>query len=182
MQNPLRVTFRGMPSSEAIEADIREKADKLEVFFPRITGCHVIVEAPHQHHHQGKIYHIRIDMTVPGSEIVVRRDPGEHHAHEDVYVAIRDAFDAAKRKLEDHVQRLRRNVKAHEATPTARVGKLFPYEGYGFLETEDGREIYFHKNSVLNDAFDRLEEGSKVHFTEEMGEKGPQASTVYLTR
>ena len=105
-------------------------------------------------------------------------EPSKHAAHEDVYVAIRDAFNAAGRKLQDYARRRRGKTKTHEATPLARVAKIFPIDDYGFLQTPDGREIYFHKNSVLQPGFDRLEVGTEVYYAEELGEKGPQATTV----
>lgn len=178
MQLPLQVTFRNMDPSVAIEAAIREKADKLDEFYERIMGCRVVIEAPHRHHHKGKLFHVRVDLTVPGGEIVVNREPSQHAAHEDVYVAIRDAFGAARRKLQDYARRQRGVVKSHEPMPEARVARLFPEEGYGFIETADGREVYFHRNSLLDIDFDRLTEGTEVRFTEEQGKEGPQASTV----
>lgn len=202
MKIPLKITFRDMPPSKAIEDNIREKADKLDALCDDIMGCRVIVEAPHRHHHKGKAFVVRIDLTVPGGELVINREPkrlvaaraahledleknlaenhepSKHAAHEDAYVAIRDAFNAAARKLQDHTRRRRGKTKVHEATPSARVAKIFPIEDYGFLQTPDGREIYFHKNSVLSPGFDRLEVGTEVYFAEELGEKGPQASTV----
>lgn len=182
MQLPLQITFRDMEPSEAIEAKIRERVGKLDRFYDRIMACRVIIEAPHRHHHQGKLYHVRVDLTVPQDELLARREPPLHHAHEDVYVAIRDAFDAARRQLEDFARRERGAVKLHEPRPRGRVAKLFPREGYGFIETPDGREIYFHKNSVLGNAFRRLSVGTEVHFVEEEGEQGPQASTVRVAR
>jgi cold shock CspA family protein len=101
-----------------------------------------------------------------------------HAGHKDIYVVIRDAFKEARRQLQDYVRRARGQTKIHEPMPAGRVSKLFPDEDYGFLETADEREIYFHRNSVLNRAFDRLKIGSSVSFTEEIGEKGAQASTV----
>jgi ribosomal subunit interface protein len=181
MQIPVQVSFRNMDHSAAIEVKVRERAARLDRFYDRIMGCRVVVEAPHRRHHQGKLYHVRIDLTVPGSEILVTREPMKHHAHEDVYVAIRDAFDAAQRQLEDHVRQQRHEVKTHDAPPQGRVVRIFREEGYGFIETTLGREIYFHKNSVLDGAFDRLDVGSVVQFVEESGEKGPQASTVKPT-
>ena len=202
MEIPLKITFRDMAPSPAIEANIREKAAKFDALYDRVLSCHVIVEAPHRHHHKGKAYQVRINLTVPGGELVINRapkrldaaktprpeelekelaeshEPSKHAAHEDVYVAIRDAFNAAGRKLQDYARRRRGKVKLHEAAAVARVVKLFPVEDYGFLQTPDGREVYFHKNSVLGPGFDRLEVGAQVHFAEEMGEKGPQASTV----
>ncbi|MEE8074620.1 MAG: cold shock domain-containing protein, partial [Candidatus Binatia bacterium] len=104
--------------------------------------------------------------------------PSKHIEYEDVYVAVRDAFDAARRQLQNFAKRQRRDVKTHEVIPYARVGKLFREKGFGFLELPDGREVYFHKNSVLEMPFDLMEVGMEVHFAEEQGEKGPQASTV----
>lgn len=180
MQIPLQITFRNMGHSDAVEAKIREKAAKLEKFAEHITSCRVIIEAPHQHHHQGKLFNVKVDITLPGKEIIADRHPDEHHAHEDAYVAIRDAFDAARRQLEDYVRRRRGDVKYHEAEPHGQIAQLFPAEDYGIIKSSDGREIYFHRNSVLDADFDKLEEGARVHFSEEIGENGPQASTVHV--
>ena len=178
MQLPVQISYRGMEPSAAIEAKIRERTEKLDRFYDRIMGCRVVVESPHRRHHQGKLFHVRVDLTVPGGELAVTREPAQHHAHEDVFVAIRDAFDAAQRQLEDFARRQRGDLKIHEGPPSGRVSKLFPDEGYGFIESSDGAEIYFHRHSVLEDAFDRLTVGSDVEFVEEQGDKGPQASTV----
>jgi ribosomal subunit interface protein len=113
MQVPLQISFRNMDASDAVEAKIREKAAKLERFTDVIMGCHVVVEAPNRRGHQGKLYHVRIDITVPGGDIVVNREAPENHAHEDVYVALLDAFNAAGRQLEDHHNRQRGKVKTH---------------------------------------------------------------------
>ena len=114
MQIPLQITIRDVEHSEALEAHIRGKVEKLEEFFKHITSCRVVVEVPHKHHHQGKQFNVRIDIGVPGSEIVVNRD----HA-EDVYVALRDAFDAAKRQLEDYARKIRGDIKTHEPRRTS---------------------------------------------------------------
>ena len=142
MTLPLQITFRNMAPSESIEKHVREKAAKLESFCERITGCRVIVEAPHRHHHKGKAYQVRIDLSVPGSDIFINRpskrlhavklndarksdkdlvenhEPSKHGAHADVYVAIRDAFNAAGRKLQDHVRRQSGAIKVHEMSRT----------------------------------------------------------------
>jgi cold shock CspA family protein len=180
MRLPLQITFRNIPRSSAIELAVRERAERLDRFSDLIMGCRVVVESPHRQHRQGKLYHVRIELTVPGGDIVVSREPAMHHAYEDVYVAIRDSFDAARRRLEDYARRHRRRVKVHEDTPHGRIVRLDYAKEYGFIETPDGREIYFHRNSLVNADFDRLEEGDLVRFHEEAGEKGPQASTVHL--
>lgn len=177
MKHPLQITVRNMSLSDAAKAAIQEKAAKLDAVDDRVIGCRVLVELPHKHHHQGALYNVRIDLTIPGAELVVKREP-----HEDLYVAIRDAFSAARRQLRERRKQKINDVVPREAPqPEARVGRLFPIEGYGFLETPDGREIYFHRNSVLNDAFTHLEVGAHVRYVEEEGEKGPQASTVVVT-
>lgn len=109
MQIPLQITLRDMPASAALEDHIREKAAKLERFYPPLMGCRVVVELPHKHKHKGKQFNVRIDLTVPGGEIVINHDQSE-----DVYVALRDAFEAAQRKLEDYGRRQRGDVKTHE--------------------------------------------------------------------
>ncbi len=181
MQLPLQIAFHNLEPNEAIEEAIRFKAAKLAEFAEHLMGCRVVVEVPHRHHQHGNLYQVRIDLTVPGEEIVVNREPPEHTQYRDVTIAIRDAFDSAKRQLEDYVRRRRGLVKEHETPPHGRVVRLFPQEDYGFLETPDGREVYFHRHSVLHDAFDRLEVGTEVAFAEEPGKKGPQATTVKIT-
>ena len=180
MRQPLQINFRDIPQSDAIEARVRERADKLNKFYDQIMTCSVMIEAPHGHHHKGNLYHVRIDLTVPHGEIVVNRDPKDHQAHEDVYVAIRDAFDAARRKLQDYARKRRGDVKNHEVPPHGTISDLVPVEDFGKIQTLDGREIYFHRNSFVDGDFDTLKTGDKVRFVEEAGDRGPQASTVHL--
>jgi cold shock CspA family protein len=180
MQVPLQITFRHMATSEALAARIRGRAEELDHFFDRIVSCRVVVECSHQRHEQGNLFHVRIDLTAPGREIVVGRDPGAHHAHQDPHVAIRDAFDAARRLLEDYVRERRREVKLHTVPDHGRVARLLAEQDCGFIETSDGAEIYFHRNSVANGGFDKLEIGAEVRFVAQEAEsaEGPQASTV----
>jgi cold shock CspA family protein len=181
VQIPLRITFRDMPTSAAVEARVREHVEALELLHPRITGCHVVVEEHHRHHRQGRLYHVTVHLVIPEGEIVVKRDPAEHHAHEDVYVAVRDAFDAAARRLQDHLRRARGVVKQHEPTAYGTIERIFPENDYGFIRSAvDGQEIYFHRNSVLDGKFDDLQAGMEVRFAlhEGEGEQGAQASTV----
>jgi ribosomal subunit interface protein len=174
----LQISFHEIPHSDAADALVRDRAEKLERFHPRITSCRVMLDAAHRHHRKGKDYRVRIDLTVPGAEIVVANNPPEDPVHEDLYAAIDHAFDVAQRRLEDHARRQRGFVKNHEPPDSARVARILRDKGFGFLETDDGREIYFHRHSVVNGGFERLEIGTTVRFVEEQGEKGPQASTV----
>jgi len=179
MKLPLQISWRNVEATEALENAIREKAEKLDTFYDKIMGCRVVVEAPHGHHRKGKQYKVRVDITVPGEELVVNKDPGRDETHEDLYVAIRDAFDAARRRLQDYVRQRRGQVKGHEIQRHARVLRLFPAQGYGFLQTPDGREIYFHRNALGGHAsFDYLDVGTEVLYEEEEGKEGPQAVRV----
>jgi ribosomal subunit interface protein len=100
MRLPLQITARDIELTEAIETAVRKKAEKLDQFSDRIIACRVVIECPHKHHHKGVLHNVHIDLTVPGAELVVKREP-----HEDLYVALRDAFDAAVRQLREHMDR-----------------------------------------------------------------------------
>jgi len=176
MRIPLQITFRKIPKSDAVESIINEKASKLDRFYDRIMSCRVVVEESQGRQHQGKLYSVRIDLTVPGKELAVSRQENV-----DVYVCVRDAFDAAGRLLEEHGRIIKGEVKTHEAAPTGRIVRIFPNEAYGFIKTADNREIYFHQNSVLNKDFGKLKFGTEVTFIEEQGKEGPQAARVAIT-
>ncbi len=113
MQVESRISFRNMEPSPAIEAKVEERIERLERHFGGMTTCQVVIESPHRHQQHGRIHHVRLHVVVPGGDIVVGRDPAGPHVHEDVYVAIRDAFDAAERRIEDHARRSRGDVKTH---------------------------------------------------------------------
>jgi cold shock CspA family protein len=178
MQLPLQLSFRNMEPTEAIEAIVRQKAARLDSFASRIMSCRVVIEPAGKHQLHGNLYAVHLDIKLPGGEIAIIREPRKHVKYKNLTLAIRDAFDSARRKLEDFVREERGAVKAHKPAPHGRVAKLLPDEGYGFIQTPDGREIYFGRNSVLGEGFDRLLIGREVTFAEEDGAKGPQATTV----
>jgi ribosomal subunit interface protein len=181
MQRPLEIHFHQMASSPAIEARIREKAAELERFSDRITGCRVIVEKEHRHHHKGNLFRVRIEIDAPGKELAVTHTGPKDHAHEDVYVAIRDAFDAAVRRLEDHVRERGGNVKMHEVPLHGTVRMVDRLGGFGFVETAPG-DVYFHRNSVVDGEFADIEPGSRVRLelAERESDQGWQATTIRL--
>ena len=180
MQIPLQITFRDFPPSEMIAGKIRQQVEKLHRFSNRISSCQVLVEAPHQHHRQGNIYHVRIELTVPQGELVINRNPSQNQSHENLYVAIHDAFAVAERQLKSYAAVQRNETKVHEIPAHGRVISLLPEDGYGFIETSEGHEVYFHQNSLLNCALRDLQLGSEVRLKEHIGDKGLQASSVRL--
>ena len=180
MQIPLQITFRNLKQSPALYAEVGEHAGRLDKFYDRIMSCRVVIEERHKHHQHGNHFHVSVDVTVPGGELVAGREPDEHHAYTDVHVAIRDAFDSMRRQLEDYARKHDQRLKVHAAPPHGRIVELNPAEDRGRIETPDGRLVYFHRNSVIGAAFDDLKIGTEVRFHEEAGERGPQASTVHV--
>jgi cold shock CspA family protein len=193
---PTQVTFRGLQHSDTLESEIRQRVAWLEQFYAGIVRCRVIIELPHRHRHDGRHFHVRVEMTVPGgTPIVVSHEPSLHDGLKDVQeeahhkdseiegvhryaaVAIREAFDAARRRLEDFAREQRGAVKAHQVPAHGEVVELEPAGGFGFIQSGENR-IYFHRASVLDNRFDELTIGTRVAFVEGQGEQGPQASTV----
>ena len=182
METPVQIDFQGMAADEHMREAIVERIAVLEERFGRITAGRVVVNGPTQHHQTGGIYEIHIHLSLPdGREVNVARTPQNDERHADPTYAVNDAFKRARRQLQDRVRKLQGKVKRHEPEPAATVARLDPEGGFGFIETTDGREVYFHRNSVLNDGFSRLEVGTRVTFAEELGEKGPQATTVRIS-
>lgn len=178
MERPLNLVTRGVTLAPQLERRIHRRIVKLERFYPRLVGCSVVVEGPGGRHLNGGPYDVRLDLRVPGADpILINRQ-----SQEQLERAIDEAFDVATRRLQDLLRLQRSKVKHHEEPQErARVVRLFPDEGYGFLATADGREVYFHRNSVLG-AFEALAAGAEVRFHEEKGDEGPQASTVIVVR
>lgn len=180
MKTPLQITFRHMDVSSALEARIRELTSRFERFSTQITRCHVTVEPLSHHQRQGALFAFHIDLSLPDEEITIRRAHPTDPAHEDPYVALRDAFRAARRKLEDYERKRRGDVKAHVGPAHGWVCELDAAQGFGRIETQDGRLVYFHRNSVIGNHFGDLTAGTEVRFDEEPGDEGPQASTVHV--
>ncbi len=184
MQVPLELSFRNLRRDPHLVALVEEKVDKLEQVCDYLTSCRVAVERPQAHQDAGSSYRVRVNMQLPpGHEIVVSREPGQGQMHEPVETVIRRAFETARRRVTEIVERQRGEIKTHpEQQAQALVSQIYPDKGYGFIKTVDGREIYFHRNSVLNEEFDTLSIGTPVAFAEAQALEGPQATTVRVTQ
>ena len=181
MQSPVQIDFQGMEPLDRLQAEIARYVGELESRYGRITACHVSLKAPSEHHRTGAPYEVKIRLTLPdGRDVHIDRTRHADERHADANFALHDAFKRARRRLQDQARRMRGDVKRHEqegAHPIGTVRQL--HEEFGFLDPGDGAgDVYFHCNSVLNDAFRHLEPGMRVAFNEEAGEKGRQASTV----
>jgi cold shock CspA family protein len=181
METPVEIDFLGGKPPEPILQSIEAHIAALEKRFGRIIACRVAIEAPSGRHRTGGLHQVRIHLVLPdGKTVDVDHVANNDERLADASFAVNDAFKRARRRLQDGVRRMRGKVKTHEPEPLATVASIDPSGDFGFLETPDGREIYFHRNSVLNEAFTSLKVGTRVAFFEEAGDKGPQASTVKI--
>ena len=181
MQTPPEIQFQGMTGTPQIQGVIETHLAQLEQRWGRVTACRVVLKGPGQHHRTGGLYEVHIRLALPdGREVNVDRTPPADERHADLTFAIDDAFKHARRQLQDQVRRIQGQVKHREGPPTGTVVRLDPSGEFGFIETGDGQEVYFHRNSVLGQGFPRLRVGSRVTYAEEPGEKGTQATTVKL--
>lgn len=178
MSIPLKITYRDIEPTEAIDNRIRTKAEKLERFFDKIISCHIVVEIPQKHKgenhkHHAVHYNVEIELKVPGKLLVVNRQPNT-----DLYASIRDAFDAMVRQLEDYARALHREVKTHDFPREGRIVRLL--DGYGFIEDNSGEEYYFDKYNLTQADFDKLIVGMKVQFHEALADDSLQAKQVKI--
>lgn len=173
MQIPLKITFREVESSPAIEAEIRSQALQFDPFSQYILYCKVTVEVLGKHSPGARHFNVRIDITIPGGEVAVSRNQDGA----DIMAAVRIAFAAARMRLEDHIQRLRRKVKTHESPLRGRISKLFAGDT-GFIETADGREFYFRRDYMMQARSEPLVIGAEVRFLEALGTECLQARRI----
>lgn len=179
METPAEVTFKDIDHSDAIETRIRERVEKLEAMSPEILRCQVWVRAPHRRH-KGTEYVIDISLQMPGATLHIDRRPGDDHAHTDIYVAIRDAFNAMERQLRKWQDQHKGRPEFHEAPLQGKIVAMNGYTDSGQISTTDGRLVYFHRNSVANNGYDDLNEGDTVELTVDTkdADEGPHASIV----
>jgi len=181
MQVPAEITFRNCEPSEELRTEIARELDRLEKFSGQITSCHVVIEGPSSRHRKGGAFNVELRIAMPErKDILVSRSHGDIPGNEHPLVAIRNAFHTAQGQIEDAEREMRGDVKTHQPPDHGRVTRFLAGEDCGFIETNDVRELFFSRNAVLNDGFDRLVVGSEVRFVEQQGDKGPQASSVRL--
>jgi ribosome-associated translation inhibitor RaiA/cold shock CspA family protein len=182
VDEPLQIVFHNLERSAAVEADIRERFVKLEKRYDRLVACRVSVEKLHRQHRTGNLFEVHIDMIVPGAELAVSKQPQrakERYANPDVYVSVRDAFAAAERQLKRFKRQKREDLQPHDLPLRGQVAELHPEEDWGYLLTNAGALLYFHRNAVLDGSFDRLSQGDLVNYLEAAGESGPTAVKVW---
>lgn len=182
MEIPLELAFDGVESTGSLEAEIHERVAKLDALFDRLITCRVRVFTPHRQHRTGNVPEVHIELSVPGHNLMVSHAP--HHPEDHAakawtpLTAIHDAFDIAERRLKDHKEQISGEVKTHDVELLGQISQLFPQQEYGFLLTNTGNQLYFHRNSLLSVELDQLRIGDPVHYVEAMGDTGPTAKKV----
>lgn len=186
MDRPLDIAFHNLDSSPTLEAEIRNRVDKLETRYGRLVGCRVSVEKLHNSHRTGNVFDVHIVMSVPGRDLVVSREPNkakEKYANPDVRTSLRDAFDAAERQLDSFKRARREDTAAPSAHALAgQVTLIEPGTDHGFILNNVGTQLYFHRDSVTDARFEDLKVGDMVHYVEEEGDAGPTATKIRLAR
>lgn len=162
MQLPLQISFRNVDPSDAVRRDIEQHMEKLEQHYDRITHCRVVVEAESKRGGKGKLFNVRIDLTLPGHEIAVNRKGPKSGAYSNMQAAVRAAFAAAQRSLKGEVRKLSGEVKRHDVALHGEVIDILPDEGYGFVRTPAGERVLFRKDNLKAGAFSKLELGDEV--------------------
>lgn len=183
MQGPVQISFKDVIKTPGLEVLIHRKINKLEKICDHIISCRLTIERPQKYPDTGNPYRIRIDLTVPpGHEIVAKQSSSEGNMHDPLEKVIKQTFNAAERQLKELTEKQHREVKTHpQQQVMGIIHKLFADRGFGFIKTVDTQqEIYFHRNSVLHEDFDRLAVGTGVRFVAEQANKGLQASTVEI--
>lgn len=176
MQQPIQITFRDIPHSPAVTDRIRAKAEKLQKFSEFIISCHVIIEYSQKHQQQGQLYNVRLIVNLPEKRTLAVN----HHEDENMYIAIRDAFESMARKIEDTMQRIRGEVKIHPEKMQGKIVRLFYRDNFGFIEDYSGVEYYFNSDNIVHPKFSSLKEGDTVSFIHTVGDEGPCAHRVSL--
>jgi len=180
MQTPAQIEFEGIQVSAEIRAAVEQHVAELESRFGRITAARMMVKGPGDHHQTGGQYQVSIRLALPdGREVHVGRTPKLDERYANLTFAVDNAFKRARRQLQDQARRMRGDVKSHEPQPIGTVARIDPSGEFGFLEAADGHEVYFNCNSVI-DGGSNIVPGTRVSYVEEIGEKGPQASTVKM--
>ncbi len=183
METPVKIDLQGMVATAELKDAIARHLQQFEERFGRITAARVALKTPSGRHHTGGLFEINIHLALPeGREVNVGHTRQDDERYADLQFALNHTFKRARRQLQDRARRLEGQIKSHEGQPVGIVRRLDPLGEFGFIETTDGREVYFHRNSVLNGDFSRLTVNAHVAFAEETGVKGPQASTVRLLR
>ncbi len=180
MDIPPEIAFRNVNATPELKQRILDEIDKLQTVYDRIVTCRVMVEEPNPRT-SGKLYHVRLEVSVPSGQVIINRDPPEDPASHDLGQAITQTFDRAWRKLRELKNQQRERRSTRGLPPHGRVVRLLADEGgsrYGFLHSGDGRQIYFHENALVDLDYDDLEVGMEVRYAESSGDQGPQASSV----
>ncbi|MGR3321811.1 MAG: HPF/RaiA family ribosome-associated protein [Pseudooceanicola sp.] len=175
------ISFRNMDPSPAVEEVVARRIAVLERLSDRITGCEVTLDAPQKRKVHGRVFRVRLNLHVPGPDLTVEREVAQGSARDDLVLAVNRAFSAAEKQIKRQKKTMGRvEVKHHPPVLHGEITQIEPELGHGWLRADDGREVYFQRDAMTADDWDRLERGTRLRFREEQGDKGPFATGVTL--
>lgn len=184
METDPQIVFENMDSSDALRARVLDELADLERIHGRITSARVSMSAPPREHRKGFLYRTNIHLVLPGGrEVAVSHNPQAGRAEHDLYTSVLDAFDVARRQLKAKVEQMEDRAKAQAGGGPEQIGqviRIFPEDGYGFIVTPSGHEVFFSRKKVKHNGFTDMQIGTRVYFEEEMGDQGPLATTVRI--
>ena len=183
METEPQIVFENMESSEALRQRVLDELEGLERFFGRITSARVSMNIPPREHRKGYLYRANIHLVLPGGrEVAVSNNPHSGRAEDDMYAAIEGAFAVARRQLQDEKDMMAAKTRAQTvgSEQIGQVIRLYPEDGFGFIVTPSGHEVWFSQKKVKRGEFKNMQIGTRVYFEEELGDQGPLATTVRI--
>jgi cold shock CspA family protein/ribosome-associated translation inhibitor RaiA len=181
MQSPANITFRHMQASPEVRQDIETRIADLEKFHHHVVSCNVVVTGPSNRHEHGQEFHVQLTVQVPGEDIAVSDSLGQSEATQDLNLLLHSVFEVADRKLREQARMMGgREVKHHAEILHGKIDRIFEGEGYGFIKSDDGNDVYFEEDNLTNSSWEKLRVDMKVRFREGDGDKGPYAMNVHV--
>jgi ribosomal subunit interface protein len=174
------ISYLNVDKTDALESLVHREIDKLHRFADDIMSCSVVLERPNQHQRSGNPYRVRVEVKLPPNKhLVVTKGLQDHDMHDELVTVVRNAFATMERRLREIDDKRKGEVKHHDA-PVGFVSTVNAGEDYAFIQTPEGRQLYMHRNSLLDADFSDLAVGTGVWFNEEMGEEGPQVTSARI--
>jgi len=181
MQAPPKISYHNLASSPAIENLVQRRIKALELRHDRLTGCEVTMEAPQKRKRHGRVFKVRLNLHLPGPDLSISKEVAQGSAQEDLILAVNRAFTAAEKQLKKRKKKMNGlEVKHHPPVLHGKIAELEPELGYGWVQADDGRKVYFQRDSLTSDDWARLDKGTRLRFREMQGDKGPYAASVAI--
>ena len=175
------ISYQNLDHSPVVEDLVRERIEALEKRYDRITGCEVTMDAPQKRKRHGRVFRVRLNLRLPGQDLSVSREVAQGSAQDDLILAVNRAFSAAEKAVKKRKKVMGGvEVKHHAPVLHGKIAELEPELGHGWIRGDDGKMVYFQRDSLTSNDWDQLKTGTRLRFREMEGDKGPYATAVTL--